>query len=178
MTMTSTLRRNWDAIRAIPHRAVQIALATCDHADTLEGLRRGFPECFEEGEETALLGAWTAIQEKHLAACQADRNEVQLENEAFRLVNWGEYLELPFAVRFGRVGTSGDAMSDGPIPQKLLKLFSEIDLKKLDGPLVVGYDDSEWIIAQLEGSDQGLGIPDEKGGFVTLVPKSLVVLDM
>ncbi|OGY31049.1 MAG: hypothetical protein A3C02_04460 [Candidatus Andersenbacteria bacterium RIFCSPHIGHO2_02_FULL_45_11] len=179
------MKRNWNAIRGITCSATRTALAFCSDEHFLRRLQKGFPECFEEGEET-VIGVW-----RDLLVTATEYFIQQRYKDAYNTqrlyLNWLQRTPdgcLEFGIN-EEVHCNRDFYKDGPIPREILDQFQMI--QKLDGPVILQYLGKEWVLGNLwvNGEADSLefvraaGDPATTGDVaLTIVPKERIVFDL
>jgi hypothetical protein len=178
------MKRNWDAVRAITCRPTQIALAACTDPKVLPRLQQAFPECFEEGEETKL--PWSMIREKWREHAVKDYGPGAAEGLLHTA--WGEAVEMPFMLTFGRLYDRDVYSKGGPIPQDILHQLDVLldqslshfrpDNSYFTRPIVINHEGQKWIISFMSDGDGLYGQPTIEKGLLELVPASHILFDL
>ena len=157
------MKRNWNAIRQLSCRPTQIALATCSDSEVLPRLQQAFPECFEEGEEVAI--PWTRIEQRtreYLRDHYDDRRGRFLYTELY----FPNRDEFPFVLYFGKSPGEKDLETDGAIPKEILDQLdnvpSEHHLANPTRPMLIRYQDKEWVVVLMDRNGCG-EFPDKEG---------------
>lgn len=178
------MKRNWNAVREISCPVTRNAIATCNDPEILPRLQREFPECFGEGEEK-VIGAWSWIKQQWELHAHKEYGPYEARHCLFS--NWGEAVPMPYSLSFGRYDTKDEYNEDGPIPTELLDQLGKYEEWDDKGNalkhIVLLYQGSEWIVARMQASYNGLGaLPVEEGedsqGELEIVPKDHIVLDL
>jgi len=176
--MKSRTYRVWPEIKAVNCRHTQIALAECDDPEALEGLRKGFPQCFAD-DPTGIKVPLSFVFVRAMQRARKDHTRDQKDDE-FWIVSVAHYiwtgacrdLGIPIiARRDGVVVEVGDPLKVEALSEKLVEQGPPDPGKRLT------FDGEECILVEIY-LDKEFNFPKVDEMIFALAPASCFEFDM